>query len=228
MEASPSPVYGARLLSGFGLIPIASSNLAASARGEGPSTLGWGAFTQLDPGSRSGLSGIGCWEQDKARTRWERFRHFSTRSPVSTSRPSMRGSKPQAWTLTQGRPPTMAEPKTHTRNPVRSLCVGCSRHGAGSVDWEYCPPDSQALLEARAGGDEPRRARFPEQAGLGAFGRLRAAGTIAAAMGNDRSVHCMTRATGSGACWALGRSRRQAISSRRTARAATGCTGRFS
>jgi hypothetical protein len=31
MEASPSPVYGARLLSGFGLIPIASSNLAASA-----------------------------------------------------------------------------------------------------------------------------------------------------------------------------------------------------
>ena len=38
MEASPSPVYGARLLSGFGLIPIASSNLAASANLEGPST----------------------------------------------------------------------------------------------------------------------------------------------------------------------------------------------
>ena len=44
MEASPSPVYGARLLSGFGLIPIASSNLAASANMDGPSTLGCGAF----------------------------------------------------------------------------------------------------------------------------------------------------------------------------------------
>jgi hypothetical protein len=36
MEASPSPVYGARLLSGFGLIPIASSNLAASANVKAP------------------------------------------------------------------------------------------------------------------------------------------------------------------------------------------------
>ena len=30
-EASPSPVYGARLLSGFRLIPVAGSNPAASA-----------------------------------------------------------------------------------------------------------------------------------------------------------------------------------------------------
>lgn len=43
MEASPSPVYGARLLSGFGLIPIASSNLAASAN-ESPPAVSWGAF----------------------------------------------------------------------------------------------------------------------------------------------------------------------------------------
>ena len=41
MEASPSPVYGARLLSGFGLIPIASSNLAASATVRVPQPLGW-------------------------------------------------------------------------------------------------------------------------------------------------------------------------------------------
>ena len=32
-EASPSPVYGARLLSGFRLIPVAGSNPAASAIG---------------------------------------------------------------------------------------------------------------------------------------------------------------------------------------------------
>ena len=48
MEASPSPVYGARLLSGFGLIPIASSNLAASANTKGPSTSVVGPF--VSPG----------------------------------------------------------------------------------------------------------------------------------------------------------------------------------
>ncbi len=45
MEASPSPVYGARLLSGFGLIPIASSNLAASATYmKGSQPTGWEPF----------------------------------------------------------------------------------------------------------------------------------------------------------------------------------------
>ena len=47
-EASPSPVYGARLLSGFRLIPVAGSNPAASAIGISPEIHG-----QTEPGPGS-------------------------------------------------------------------------------------------------------------------------------------------------------------------------------
>ena len=47
-EASPSPVYGARLLSGFRLIPVAGSNPAASAIGISQEIHG-----QTEPGSGS-------------------------------------------------------------------------------------------------------------------------------------------------------------------------------
>src|ERR1035437_5796223 len=53
MEASPSPVYGARLLSGFGLIPIASSNLAASANVKAPQPRVAGPFMSPDSLGRS-------------------------------------------------------------------------------------------------------------------------------------------------------------------------------
>src|ERR1035437_5159872 len=53
MEASPSAVYGARLLSGFGLIPIASSNLAASANVKAPQPRVAGPFMSPDSLGRS-------------------------------------------------------------------------------------------------------------------------------------------------------------------------------
>src|SRR5665648_651754 len=54
MEASPSPVYGARLLSGFGLIPIASSNLAASANTRAPQPWLGGPSRRRRPWARLG------------------------------------------------------------------------------------------------------------------------------------------------------------------------------
>ena len=75
MEASPSPVYGARLLSGFGLIPIASSNLAASANVKPRNPWSAGLHVTLLRG-RPGLAGLNAGSSSPgqwlARQAWTR------------------------------------------------------------------------------------------------------------------------------------------------------------
>ena len=182
MEASPSPVYGARLLSGFGLIPIASSNLAASANVKAPQPRVAGPF--MSPVSL-GRSVEQWWERvqallDEVIDPAEQTFHQQARAQVATDR----------W----GRPPIMAELKTQARERGRrNPFLSGTEHGAGLTNLEYAP--GRALWPfagASARGDELRRARLREHGGLRAFRQPCSAGAMAdAIVGRDDSVRLL-------------------------------------
>ena len=126
MEASPSPVYGARLLSGFGLIPIASSNLAASANVKAPQPRVAGPFMSPDSLGRS----VEQWRErvqaflDEVIDPADQTFHQHVRAQVATDR----------W----GRPPIMAELKSLARERGRwNLFLPGTEHGAGLANLEY-------------------------------------------------------------------------------------------
>ena len=128
MEASPSPVYGARLLSGFGLIPIASSNLAASANVKALQPRVAGPFMSPDSLGRS----VEQWRErvqaflDEVIDPAEQTFHQQVRTQVATDR----------WR----RPPIMAELKTQARERGRwNLFLPGTEHGAGLANLEYVP-----------------------------------------------------------------------------------------
>src|SRR5665648_253564 len=86
MEASPSPVYGARLLSGFGLIPIASSNLAASANTRAPQPWLGGPSRRRRPWARLGYRPWTLKAAQQSNSAADAGRPSSTRSSISPSR----------------------------------------------------------------------------------------------------------------------------------------------
>ncbi len=148
MEASPSPVYGARLLSGFGLIPIASSNLAASAKVKGPH-LRLGALHAS--GASAGLTCIRCvgrstlsfmdFGYSPTVEQWrERVQAFLDEVIVPSERTFHDEVRAQAATNPWGRPPIMAELKAQARERgLWNLFLPGTEHGAGLTNLEYAP-----------------------------------------------------------------------------------------
>ena len=140
-EASPSPVYGARLLSGFGVYsPIEGSNPSASASESDEGPAGRDEVAPAGPSSLS-LNGYGGFEEEARRPRAKRARV----APTESLRPFRQLNN------SPGPPQERSERTSRRRRPSARSDSSAARPGATA------PHPSVSHLSQRA--TRPRRGR---------------------------------------------------------------------